>query len=117
MTLTEFLLSCIAEDEALLLTVEDPAPMPADPEIPPWLTGRILMHPSRMLAECGAKRRIVERCAGCIEDEADWDAAPMTESPEFYSGVSNRADDARATLQDLAVVYADRPDYAEVARP
>jgi hypothetical protein len=80
MNLTEFLLARIAEDEGS----------------PPTC--------SRVLADCEAKRRIVERhrskpdtggwyCAGCGDD---W---PCED------------------LRDLASVYADHPDYDEAWRP
>jgi len=60
-------------------------------------------HPARVLAECEAKRRIVE------EHEGDG---------QLCTGLIDR-DDSRAclTLRYLATVYADAPGFREEWRP
>lgn len=167
MTLTEFLLARIAEDEAWanasvatpgathwhwvnsdtdepvtpdpftqsgitddgavsLRTIEElspvswegGAPLPdfviwsVDDLLTPGVAGHIARHdPARVLAECDAKRRIVERATmnlgrDSIRDrilgpsiEASWKAAMVS------------------VLYQLASVYADHPDYDEAWRP
>lgn len=57
---------------------------------------------TRGLAECRAKRRIVEHFADVVDAGFEqWDG-----------GV-----DARLTLGHLAAIYADHPDYDEAWRP
>ena len=91
MTIAEFLLARIAEDEEWVRhpdwcrAVADDQACDCD-------------GPARVLAECEAKRRIVER-------EPLWNDPP--EVRELY-------DD---TLRDLAAIYADHPDYDEEWRP
>lgn len=81
MTLADFLLARIAEDEAGV--------------IPEWQFGT----PSRVLAECDAKRQIVDMCGYHLE---------------FSGDVTPASDDlATATLHFLALPYADHPDYRE----
>ena len=104
MTLTEFLLARIAEDEAW--TAEHPhfGDGSAPDYVPPWWT--------RVLAECEAKRRIMAlhdfdfvAPAGA---ESSWD--------EFTSCRTCRGDSGEypcPTLRALASVYADHPDYRQ----
>lgn len=83
LTLTEFLLARIAEDEA-----------DAEANRP---TGRLLgprERYARRVAECEAKRRIVELLAPVV-------TARFTEVRP------------RDTLRHLAAVYADHPDYRD----
>ena len=89
MTITEFLLARIAEDErhARKLAETDRRPVLA--------LAITANHPQRVLAECEAKRRIVER-AGFLIDEPD--------------GLGNLCE---GILTDLAAIYADHPDYRE----
>jgi hypothetical protein len=113
-TLTDFLSDRIAEDEvqaraavvplafeplkAWLLLAGDPSNMP----------GAVLAEPSRVLAECAAKRRIVERWQHADRESLDqgprrtygWQAAVLYEA-----------------LKDLAAIYADHPDYREEWKP
>jgi uncharacterized protein DUF6221 len=60
--------------------------------------------PARVLAECEAKRRIVEGCIGIIEDRDGYFA--MLDVPEVPAI-------AESHLRLLALPYADRPDYRE----
>ena len=157
MTLTEFLLARIAEDEAVAREASGstvvgepynwrPSPngdewgvphrsgpetevlvalRPAVPQPPEVMSGQwgqvavwededgdwlptarhIARHdPARVLAECAAKRRIVEQCEEmCERDRMDagtgyWEVA---------------ADASLAAVRALASVYADHPDYRQ----
>lgn len=103
MTLTEFLLARIENDE----DHADRAafgwrPMGEPDVIEEWSTLRsdvtehIARHdPARVLAECEAKRRILNLC----DFEPDCDAAVLK------------------VARVLAAVYADHPDYDEAWRP
>lgn len=102
--LTEFLLARIAEDEAVahkatvptvfepllrwMLLAGDDSNMP----------GAVLAEPSRVLAECEAKRRIVSRIAT---------ADPHPDARYMLDLV----------LRLLALPYADHPGYREEWRP
>lgn len=101
MTLVEFLLARITEDEA-----EIGAPFGRDEKAGPnglgWaevgaISDVLMCGHARALAECQAKRRIVEDCAEYEGPETD--------------GLNWR------TLHALAAVYADHPDYLEEWRP
>lgn len=78
MILTEFLLARIAEDED-------------GPFFNAW-------HVGRVLAECEAKRRIVDR----------------TQGPVAHAGQDI---ERRAVLSLLAAPYADHPDYRREWKP
>lgn len=114
MTLTEFLLARIAEDEEAARHS-----LAGDLDHLPSVTTRSgdvihlgITNPARVLAECEAKRRIVEDehgdgrdgdyiepfCRTCSDDES------LTYLP-------------CPTLRILAVVYADHPDYREEWKP
>jgi len=104
MTLTEFLLARIAEDEEWVRhpdwcrAVADDQACDCD-------------GPARVLAECEAKRRIVERHGG-----TNWGAAPG----DPYPMMCDECQDALwpcPTLRLLALPYADHPDYDEEWRP
>ena len=64
-------------------------------------------HPERILAECEAKRRIVERehidCAG--------HPGPFQSHDDYGAGYCWRADEENATLLDLAAPFRNHPDY------
>jgi hypothetical protein len=89
MTLTEFLLARIAEDEADWSVV-------ASRDVVQMLHGKPLAP--RMLAECEAKRRIVEHLGWIVDNEG-------------------RNIVERNVLRLLALPYADHPDYREEWRP
>lgn len=131
MTLTEFLLDRIHEDEAAALNVPDgpwfaanieemapnghvvlgPLVDPADPESYSWVLGAdsdqeisqyvARFDPARVLAECQAKRRIVEH----EQDRPEKDFRPLP--PEVDTAV----------LRLLALPHSDHPDYDESWRP
>jgi hypothetical protein len=95
--LTEFLLARIPEDEAGAREAQALANIYTDPQWH-WLVAhnggsrwqQTSHDPARVLAECEAKRRIVEWCS----DFMQW--------PPLYA---------------LAAVYADHPDYREEWKP
>lgn len=119
--LTDFLLARIAEDEA---AARDALEQGSAPEPEPWLAVGwprsehpgpvVLVGPERFLAECEAKRRIVEahpagresRLLGTVCDTcAAWDEAD-------YEGPGEVAWPC-PTLRLLATVYADHPAFRE----
>lgn len=106
MTLTDFLLARIAEDDAN-----------------GWVSSGLRAEPysrTRAHLECEAKRRIVEKL------ERRWDEADAAaEDPNLSvreRGSMNRMYSSQATglasaVRALAEVYADHPDYREEWRP
>jgi hypothetical protein len=100
-TIDGFLFDRIAEDEAAARSAE------------PWAIPNLLMRdgsyrklaahdPARVLAECEAKRRIVESWTMAEGSALDGD--------ERVGGV---ADGLRSAVEALAAAYADHPDYQE----
>jgi len=88
--LVDFLLARIAEDEAVARKASVGSPQwhqTAGDRIAPHVAR---WDPARVLAECEAKRRVVER-----ETRSQ---TPITYRRQFV-------------LRDLASVYADHPDY------
>jgi len=124
LTLTEFLLARIAEDEEdaraadgtrwlhsdKVVTfeafgpdgdyVDASSPISVDTRDNGWHIVR--WSPARVLAECKAKRRLLER------------ASPEARTTAQLVAVAALADDA---LRLLALPYADHPDYREEWRP
>ena len=120
MTLTEFLLARIAEDEALSRPyqckrawVAYGGPVDDGPTTVPAITRRL--DPARVLAECEAKRRIVGEHGGGFVCES------CAGEPRIaYKAVVPLPTAKRApcpTLRALGVVYADHPDYQPEWRP
>jgi len=119
MTLTDFLLARIAEDEAEAAVDALGAPVPVD-----------CWGPERIDAECAAKRRIVElhkievaafRAYGgeegvtFVEPDSFED---ITTRRWMCSTCHNIGDDGPcSTLRLLALPYADHPDYVDSWRP
>lgn len=106
MTLVEFLLARIAEDEALAREAATQGVFDAD-AYGECLSQQIADHavnwnPARVLAECEAKRRIVERAQAAL---SIYDPSDPTAWIALYD------------LADLAKVYADHPDYGAVVGP
>ena len=123
MTLTEFLLARIDEDETMARTA-----------VSPWrnewtsedvgVTMHIERHdPARVLAECKARRRIV----AAFEDERirkdiynrGYDDGLLTTSDDMRQRWSSNARWAGLEIaaRALALPYADHPDYDETWRP
>jgi hypothetical protein len=94
-TLTEFLLARIAEDEAGYR---------AEAEGIPWLTvnGRSLW--AHLLAECEAKRRIVEKYERALDSRR--------EHPDDLA-TAGALLALHGVVGILASTYADHPDYRE----
>ncbi len=117
LTLSEFLLARITEDEGRALGAE--ASMDAfDRKLWRWLGGYDAevteanyayidaMPPARVLAECKAKRAIIEagmrtRPDGTREEIGCWTAWGEGQDCSAYD----------AALRALAAVYADHPDF------
>ena len=114
MTLTDFLLARIAEDEAAAHALGDEPGREWWHVTNEWLpplnsdAARFAarLHPTRVLAECEAKRRVVGLHSG---DEDPSDCPPWGRSPSGLEPCS--------TLRALALPYADHPDYREEWRP
>ncbi len=102
MTLDEFLLARIAEDEVVAKDV----PGTYDEKGLSWWGeyGHLSVSPARVLAECEAKRRIVELLA------EDWRISREKLPPGL-------ADHEPLLLRLLALPYTDHPDYREEWRP
>lgn len=103
MTLVEFLLTRIAEDEA-----GSQAATGAFSKEWPYT-------PERVLDECDAKRRIVKRAANMAVPYAPAD--PDFWNPYQYAEEEGIEEMGRWLLQTLALPYADHPDYREEWRP
>lgn len=120
MTVTDFLLARIAEDEAAARACEIPSWEIDHNEQPPWVNGlcitamdstwdaciavtdaeHVVRHdPARVLAECAAKRAIIADCRPGTLD--DLDAGEDNQPAPLWV--------ARA----LAAVYKDHPDYQQ----
>ena len=110
MTLAEFLLARIAEDEAVAKSVHEVEPKSAAAVFTSLAapTGTVEMSPARVLAECEAKRRIVELHSNA---GADWNLAYCATCEDRFRH------DAAAwpcpTLRALALPFADHPDFQE----
>ena len=117
LTLAAFLLARIAEDEAVAERLRggsvgdpwgwQPKPHPMQTATP---ARRVAVTPARVLAECEAKRRIVERC---IAEPYDCSRAHPTMDVYHPDGHA----DEDPTLRALAAVYADHEDYRQEWRP
>jgi hypothetical protein len=124
MTLTEFLLARIAEDETDARAAyyegqrwlsEEEAVVAADRDLEPVLLldrkcdaeHAANWSPARVLAQCEANRRIIERAADVIGDE---DPATSLDEDGWISLVWE-------IMYELALPYADHPDYREEWRP
>lgn len=69
-------------------------------------------YPARVLAECEAKRRILDDLAAHLE--ADYEAM---ESPIASAGWHAKTRALNGVVRLLALPYADHPDYDEAWRP
>ena len=105
MTLTEFLLARIAEDAAEANKAGSFTPWDRPYERDNY--GHLTVQPARVLAECEAKRRIVELASQYVQPSDAHD-------PGFNGGANHVGYNA---LRTLAAVYADHPDFREEWRP
>jgi hypothetical protein len=112
-TLTEFLLARIAADAAVARSLIAEGPWnefhAGDRSGPTRDDEYSALHigAGRVLAECEAKRRIVE---GAAQTKAESDAAGHT-------GLFERVWTYETVLRHLAAVYAEHPDYRDEWRP
>lgn len=108
MTITEFLLARIEEDEAVARRVQEGLGEPGDTGIWSVTIGvsgndakfaHVAASPVRVLAECAAKRAIIAECRADHEDA-------MTRNDDTTELTT-------VVLYTLAAVYKDHPDYRE----
>lgn len=109
-----FLLARIADDEAEALRwptdgnwgLHSPGVMWMDPD------GRPIYAPrDRVLAECAAKRQVVDRAVLVANFVAD------PEAPEATNRVRGTRDGLAAAVAFLAASYAGHPDYRQEWKP
>lgn len=121
-TLTEFLLARIAEDEALAAALLDRAGERHDEvriDRGAWLpddVDAVALGHARVLAECEAKRRIVEMHAEHESRVATYRSPRWADDMNEADRLNSRKAEARCAatevvVQALAKVYADHPDY------
>lgn len=91
LTLAEFLLARIAADQEW-------AERWIHPSHSTTMCGDCALAQQRILADCEAKRRIVDY-------EVPWPGDPDAETAAYYA------------CQCLALIYADHPDYRQEWRP
>jgi hypothetical protein len=112
MELTEFLLERIADDEAAARSIQERA-KGDDVWIVTGMDNYVCDYdPARVLAECSAKRRIVELHQGhheCVGVKAGRVGTVLV-APGYQF-------ENDPTLALLALPYADHPDYDESWRP
>lgn len=124
-TIVDFLRAQIAEDEAkaraalrqLWMVTEGPdrefvvghLRVPIDPTTGDFLNHVGRHYPARELAECAAKRQIIEQAAEASDDRS---AVAMDRAASRAEEQRMRAEDPGALiLAALASVYAGHPDY------
>lgn len=102
MTLVEFLLARIAEDEAALETARRMGvpPLPMGSRIGSGIGNHPTMSETRMAAECDAKRRVVDL---------------YREAVEFFWFAERSA--LEPVIKLLARPYRDHPDYQQEWTP
>lgn len=129
LTLADFLLARIAEDETVArdvaaerVRVGEVIDYPAEGEDRSFWADYDGAGPSvsvgahRVLAECEAKRAIIDECRALINSFGDWDAE--VGAPALWTDVNRRErSQAHGRLDVLAAVYADHPDYRDEWRP
>jgi hypothetical protein len=115
--LVDFLLARIAKDEDLARSVQQRHAFlePYAPAVPglglEWDDHMVYAPPLRVLAECEAKRQIVEAHRWEEFDDGDGSVPYYTDCDDCRQSPPCR------TLRLLALPYADHPDYREEWRP
>lgn len=104
MTLVEFLLARIAEDET---AAERGRRHNARETYANDNYGYLLVDPARVLAECGAKRQIIE----------DYEVLHADYRVTHDQTTEARRFQALVAIGRLAAAYSDHPDYDETWRP
>lgn len=97
MSITDFLLARIAEDEAAAQAEQSAVEYLSEP--PHWPAG----WPARVLAECAAKRAIV----------AEWEDTDTGETWLLEGADAGYALAIDHAVRALAAVYADHPGYLD----
>lgn len=127
--MVEFLLACIAEDKADAQRIGYDRRIAAMGGVPLSVD-----HPLRLLADCEAKRRLVERASRSVvtvtsdrpspfghlsffqERYYAEDGRDVTDEFAAWHAVDGEPEDP-TTLRILAAVFADRPGYREEWKP
>jgi hypothetical protein len=112
LTLTEFLLARIAEDEAAARRAGIMPGVGWEYEPDPTPAPLLLVAPARVLAECEAKRRIVAHLASAPVYVGTFGSSV----PSFIPGTPGTNESASYVLALLAMPYADHPGYDEAVR-
>ena len=117
MTITEFLLARIAEDEAAVepgisgVALHGWHTVDCGTGIGYWANGECVCgYPARVLAECHAKRNIV------VDYQDATELASSAASDIDRNRYRAQRDVLAVALGHLAIAYADHPDYARVNR-
>lgn len=109
MTLTEFLLARIGEDEAVAEKAGSFTPWEEAFQRDNY--GHLTVQPTRVLAECAAKRAIVDAAWNDhLRIEGEWG---MCRGQDELQALDDYPDAVTA----MAEVYADHPDYRAEWRP
>ena len=102
MTLTEFLLARIAEDEAVARDAGERRGLPYESPLyvvdDNYRHDQVGIYPERVLAECEAKRAIANFA-------------------DYWRGDANDYGQADQALRIVSAVYADHPDYRQEWKP
>lgn len=128
MTIIEFLLARIAEDEAKIAAMTGEARRVKEAPIfrdhpARWLDSvDIFVSPARWTAECAAKRKIVERYVDEHERVLSYRNPRWEDGMTDDDRIERRLQEARnataeALVRALAAVYAGHPDYDPEWRP
>lgn len=118
MTLTEFLLARLADDERVARGLDDrddTVESGLEVHDEPGLGAELVISKTRLLAECEAKRRLVELHSG----DAEWcgySHGGMGTHGDMGYGPEPLPVDCD-TIKVLALPYADHPDYDTAWRP
>jgi hypothetical protein len=107
MTLTEFLLARIAEDEEM---AESAASHNGGTVFARDNYGCLLVQPARVLADCEANRAIVEAYQ---QRWREADEAADARNQSLHSMFASQATGLHTAVMAIAEVYAAHPDYRE----
>lgn len=106
-SLAEFLLARVADDEAVAHALVDAQDRRIDCWTPEATDFVERFDPSRVLAECEAKKKIIEAHVDLVKRDAEAGHTALLEQVWWST----------ATLELLALPYADHPDYREEWKP
>lgn len=109
MTITEFLLARIAEDERIAHLFDDVEPTPVEVYSPESGWFERMPDPARVLAECTAKRAMVAMAAD------EWGYVTIGDWSSCSDSCPERI--MNSVIRTLAAVYKDHSDYDETWKP